>query len=166
MRALAILISNFLGLCLIGIVAFAGIEPAQAQTKIESALPGTIQEKGVARVLIVTRADPDVAGGGQSVSSTSSYLTTALGGTVSKIQAIGKLPVVSAEITADALTKLNEDPNVVLVTRDTPAPPTLMDSVPLVGGDKVHKMGFVGTSYSVAVSIPGYKKIILRSTLP
>ena len=39
----------------------------------------------------------------------------------------------------------------MLVTRDIPMPPTLMDSVPFIGGDKVHKLGFTGANETVAV---------------
>jgi subtilisin family serine protease len=78
-------------------------------------------------------------------------VASALGVDATRVQSIGSLPAVTAEVSANALSKLNADPNVVLVTPDTPMPPTLFKSVPEIGGDKVQALGYTGTNYSVAV---------------
>jgi subtilisin family serine protease len=124
---------------------------ALAQTKIEVAISGELRNKGIVRVIIVTRPDPDQAAGGMSLASPSGYLSGRLGSNASNVRTIGGLPAATAEITEAALSVLREDPNVVLVTRDIPMPVTLMDSVRLVGGDKAHATGLRGTDRTVAV---------------
>jgi subtilisin len=123
----------------------------RAQTKIESAIQSDFRTKSLVRVLIVTRADPDRVAGGASLASPSGYLVGRLGGNATNLTNIGTLPVAAAEITEGALNQLREDPNVVLVTRDIPVPPTLMDSVPLIGGDRLHQLGIRGTNRTVAI---------------
>jgi Subtilase family len=136
----------------IGIVwASTSVSSLSAQNKIESTVQAQFKTSSLVRVLIVTRPDPEQPNGGMSLSSPSGYLSAKLGRDVSNVKAIGALPVASAEITQAALGQLREDPNVLLVTRDVPMPPSLMDSVPLIGGDKVHQLGFRGTDRAVAV---------------
>src|SRR5262245_408316 len=125
--------------------------PLFAQTKIESAVAAQFKSAPLTRVLIVMRPDPEQPNGGMSLSSPSGYLSSVLGGHASNVRPIGGLPVTSAEINATALPLLRDDPNVLLVTRDIPMPPTLMDSVPLIGGDKIHQLGFRGTDRAVAI---------------
>jgi Subtilase family len=124
---------------------------ALAQNKVESSVAAQLKSAPLTRVLIVTRPDPEKPNGGMSISSPSAYVASALGGHATNVRSIGGLPVTSAEINATALGTLRHDPNVLLVTRDIPMPPVLMDSVPFIGGDKVHQLGFRGTDRSVAV---------------
>jgi hypothetical protein len=138
-------------LMVMGAGAFLVWTHAHAQTKVESAIQAEFKSKNLVRVLIVTRPDPDRLTGGASLASPSGYLAGTLGGNATNLKNIGGLPVASAEISEAAVSQLREDPNVVLVTRDIPVPPTLMDSVPLVGGDRVHQLGVLGTNRTVAV---------------
>ncbi|GGH27665.1 alkaline protease [Alsobacter metallidurans] len=125
--------------------------PASSQSKVEAALTREAQSKKVVRVLVVTRPDPHATNGGTPFASAQSYLSGILGGSAKNVTAIGSLPVVSAEVDASALEKLNNDPNVALVTRDTPQPLALMDSVPFIGGSAAHSDGYDGHGYAVAV---------------
>lgn len=128
------------------------VASAAGQTKVDAILQKDATTSPRVRVIIVTRPDPDQgASGGQSATNTSSYVASSLGADATGVQSIGSLPAVTAEVSANALSKLNADPNVVLVTPDTPMPPTLFKSVPEIGGDKVQAMGYTGTNYSVAV---------------
>ncbi|BAC47559.1 papA [Bradyrhizobium diazoefficiens USDA 110] len=124
---------------------------AVCQEKIESGVRAELNSAPLVRVLIVTRPDPEQINGGASFASASDYVAGALSDTAKNVKPIGALPVAAAEISAAALMRLREDPNIVLVTRDIPMPPTLMDSVPFIGGDKMHSLGFSGTNESVAV---------------
>jgi subtilisin family serine protease len=124
---------------------------AHAQLKIESALPAQFKTSNLVRVVILTRSELGQPNGGLALSSPTAYLSENLAGKVTHVKSIGGLPAASAEITSEALGQLANDPNIVLVTRDIPMPPTLIDSVPLIGGDKVHDLGFRGTNRAVAV---------------
>jgi subtilisin family serine protease len=124
---------------------------ALCQGKIENGVRAELNTSPLVRVLIVTRPDPEQVNGGASFASASSYVSEALSDSARNVRPIGSLPMATAEISAAALSRLREDPNVVLVTRDIPMPPTLMDSVPFIGGDKMHGMGFSGTNETVAV---------------
>ncbi|MCC8958753.1 S8 family serine peptidase [Bradyrhizobium sp. Pear77] len=121
------------------------------QQKIENGVRAELNTAPLVRVLIVTRPDPEQTNGGASFASASSYISDALSDSAKNVRPIGSLPVAAAEISAAALPRLREDPNVVLVTRDIPMPPTLMDSVPFIGGDKMHGLGYSGTNETVAV---------------
>jgi len=132
--------------------------PVLSQTKIEGALAKELRSTGKVRVIVLTKPDPDQTGGGAAVSNAASYLSGRLGATATHITALGRISGVSAEITAEALERLREDPNVALVTRDIPAPPSLFDSVPLTGANHFHQRGMRGTGFNVAVLDSGVDK--------
>jgi subtilisin family serine protease len=139
-----------------GLVAAGG--SASSQTKIEAALIKEARSAGKVRVIVLTKPDPDQSGGGPAVRNAANYLSGRLGGTASHVTALGRISGVSAEITPEALERLREDPNVALVTRDIPAPPTLFKSVPSVGADRYHARGVRGTGLNVAVLDSGVDK--------
>ena len=132
--------------------------PAVSQTKIEAALVKEFRASEKVRVVVLTKPDPDRTGGGAAVTNAASYLSGRLGGMATNIRSLGKVPGVSAEITAAALERLREDPNVALVTRDIPAPPSLFDSVPLTGASRYQQRGLRGTGFNVAVLDSGVDK--------
>jgi subtilisin family serine protease len=139
-----------------GLVAASG--SASSQTKIEAALAKEARSAGKVRVIVLTKPDPDQTGGGAAVTNATSYLSRRLGGTARHVRALGRISGVSAEITPEALERLREDPNVALVTRDIPAPPTLFGSVPLTGANRYHERGLRGTGLNVAVLDSGVDK--------
>ncbi|MFE6460940.1 S8 family serine peptidase [Streptomyces cinereoruber] len=61
------------------------------------------------------------------------------------------LPVVTLTVDRAGLDRLAAQPGVVSVTEDKPEPPTLDQSVPLIGGDAAAKAGKIGTGTAVAV---------------
>ncbi|MFI9122644.1 S8 family serine peptidase [Streptomyces bikiniensis] len=61
------------------------------------------------------------------------------------------LPVVTLRVDRAGLDRLAAQPGVVSVTEDRPEPPTLDQSVPLIGGDAAAKAGKTGTGTAVAV---------------
>lgn len=132
--------------------------PAQAQTKIEQAIYRDLKASPLVRVIVVTKPDRNQAGGGQSFSNPASYLFGTLGSSAKNVRPIGSLTAASVEVTADAVARLREDPNVALVTRDIPSPPTLHDSVPAIGADRFHGAGFRGDQLNVAVLDTGVDK--------
>ncbi len=110
------------------------------------------------RVIVITKPDRNQAGGGQSFSNPASYLFGALGSTAKNVRPIGSLTAASVEVTADAVARLREDPNVALVTRDIPSPPTLHGSVAAIGADRFHGAGFRGDQLNIAVLDTGVDK--------
>ena len=133
-------------------------QQATAQTKVDKEVERAFKTGNTVRVIIRTRPDPDQTGGGSAVTSTASYLSGKLGASVTNVKAIGKLSAVSAEITKEALGRLRDDPNVALVARDIAFPPTLFDSVPLIGANHYHNTGIRGTGMNVAVLDTGVDK--------
>ncbi|MEV7237692.1 proprotein convertase P-domain-containing protein [Streptomyces sp. NPDC051020] len=68
-----------------------------------------------------------------------------------KAQSFDKLPLVTLKVDKNGLDKLATQPGVVSVTEDVPVPPTLNESVPLIGGDKAIAAGKTGSGVSVAI---------------
>ncbi|WKL39331.1 S8 family serine peptidase (plasmid) [Sinorhizobium meliloti] len=122
-----------------------------AQTKVESDLEAAFGSGDLVRVLVVTRPDPDQPDGGASIVSPAAYVSTQLGGSAQNVKPVGRLPVVSAEVDRLGIERLRADPNVQLISQDVPVPPTLSDSVALIGADKWHTRGYQGSRNSVAV---------------
>lgn len=133
-------------------------QDAVAQTKVGAEVDRAFKNSSKVRVIIRTRPDPDQVGGGAAVTSTASYLASKLGSSISYIKVIGKASAVSAEINAEALARLREDPNVALVARDIAFPATLFDSVPFIGANRYHAMGIKGTGWNVAILDTGVDK--------
>ncbi|MDO9414241.1 MAG: S8 family serine peptidase [Pseudolabrys sp.] len=124
---------------------------AEAQTKIEPQILKSLNKASRVRVIIQTRPDASLIGGGSSSASPAAYVTAILGSGASKIARIGGLLAVSAEVTRGAVDQLGEDPNVVRVTQDVAVPPALMDSVEIVGAGAHHRAGHKGAQTAVAV---------------
>ena len=131
---------------------------ALSQTKIEAALVKQFRSVDKVRVIVLTKPDPDRTAGGGAVSNAANYVSGRLGGTASNIRPLGRVSGVSAEITAEALDRLREDPNVALVTRDIPVPPVLFDSVASTGASRYHQRGLRGAGFNVAVLDTGVEK--------
>lgn len=104
-----------------------------------------------ARVVIITRPDPDQANGGIALNAPANYFMGTLQGHITNVQSIGSMPAISAEIDNEALQRLLADPNVAKITRDVPVPTLLMDSISAVGATTQHKAGFTGVDTSVAI---------------
>lgn len=134
-----------------GAACLVHAQGVSAQSKVEAQVEAELRRKDRVRVVVVTRPDPDQAGGGAALSSPAAYLSGRLGSAASNVKAIGSFSAISAEVSRDALERLREDPNVALVTRDVPARPSLSESVALIGATKLHTRGFRGTDYNVAV---------------
>jgi subtilisin family serine protease len=119
-----------------------------AQTKISPAVEQQIAKNSTTRVIILTRPDPAIPGGGTPMSSPQTYLRSALGPAVNRI---GTLPAASAIIDAVGLERLRHDPNVAKVVADIPVPPALVTSVPFIGADVLYQRGVTGSGLTVAV---------------
>ncbi|WP_234329221.1 MULTISPECIES: proprotein convertase P-domain-containing protein [unclassified Streptomyces] len=103
---------------------------------VDASLRAKTRGDGTVRVNVVTknRADlPDAATVGK------------------KMQSFDKLPLVTLRVDKGGLDKLAANPRVVSITEDTPVPPTLDQSVPLIGGDKAYAAGKTGAGTSIAI---------------
>jgi len=128
------------------------ITRVMAEGKIEESLSrDLLTTKYRERVIVLMRPDRDAPNGGKSLSAPASYVQGILGASSNNAKQIGGLPAVTLEINSNDLDKLAEDPNIAKIVRDVPMKPTLMDSVPIIGADLLHKTGHVGASTSVAV---------------
>ncbi|MEU9291484.1 proprotein convertase P-domain-containing protein [Streptomyces sp. NPDC048275] len=68
-----------------------------------------------------------------------------------RAQSFDKLPLVTLKVDKGGLDKLAANPRVVSVTEDIPVPPTLNESVPLIGGDKAVAAGKTGAGTAIAI---------------
>jgi subtilisin-like proprotein convertase family protein/subtilisin family serine protease len=94
------------------------------------------QDRGTVRVNVVTKDRADLPS------------ATAAG---MRVQSFDRLPMVTLKVDKDGLGKLAAHPGVVSVTEDIPAPATLSESVPLIGGDKAFAAGKTGAGTAIAV---------------
>ncbi|MFE0845903.1 proprotein convertase P-domain-containing protein [Streptomyces rochei] len=67
------------------------------------------------------------------------------------LQAFDTLPVVTLKVDKSGLDELASQPGVVSVTEDLPVPPTLDQSVPLIGGDQAAQAGKTGAGSAIAI---------------
>ncbi|WP_327244722.1 S8 family serine peptidase [Streptomyces sp. NBC_01320] len=67
------------------------------------------------------------------------------------VRTLHRLPVVTMRVDEADLDELAAQPGVASVTEDRPEPPTLAESVPLIGGDKTRSAGLTGDGSVVAV---------------
>ncbi|GGX65733.1 hypothetical protein GCM10010358_20170 [Streptomyces minutiscleroticus] len=67
------------------------------------------------------------------------------------LQSFDTLPVITLKVGRSGLDELAAQPGVVSVTEDVPVPPSLDQSVPLIGGTKAAAAGMTGTGSAIAV---------------
>ncbi|HZM77405.1 MAG TPA: proprotein convertase P-domain-containing protein [Candidatus Limnocylindrales bacterium] len=103
---------------------------------IEPSLLRKTQNGGTVRVNVVAKDRADLP-------------TATAAGT--KVQSFDRLPMVTLKVDKNGLTKLAGQPGLVSVTEDLPAPATLNESVPLIGGDKAFAAGKTGAGTAIAV---------------
>lgn len=115
-------------------------DPTSASTAhhdpIDPPLRAKTRGDGTVRVNVVTKSRADLPGA-----------TTA----GRRMQSFDKLPLTTLRVGKGGLDKLAANPRVVSVTEDIPAPPTLDQSIPLIGGDKAYAAGKTGTGTSIAI---------------
>ncbi|MEU9137738.1 S8 family serine peptidase [Streptomyces sp. NPDC048404] len=76
---------------------------------------------------------------------------SAAAGTGKTMQTFDTLPLVTVKVDQAGLEKLAAQSNVVSVTEDTPVPPSLDESVPLIGGTAPAAAGMTGAGSAIAV---------------
>lgn len=74
------------------------------------------------------------------------------------VKKLSIIPYVVLEVDALALQKLVSDPEVASIEEDAPIPPTLSDSIPLIGADTVWSFGYSGFGQTVAILDSGIDK--------
>jgi Subtilase family len=122
-----------------------------AETKIDPAVEQELAQDASVRVIIQTRPDPDIEGGGPSMVAPQAYVSQLLSLSTSAVKGLGSARAVSTRINAAQLERLRLDPNVEAIIADIPVPPTTDVTVRLIGADRVHSRGFKGTNLAVAV---------------
>lgn len=131
---------------------------ASAETKVDPPVEQRLAEDNTVRVIVVTRPDPEIPGGGQAMTAPQAYVAERLGLPADSVRPIGTMRAVSAEITAQQLERLRSDPNVEAVMADIPVPPSTDFTIGMIGADQVHARGFRGTNLSVAILDTGLDK--------
>ena len=69
-----------------------------------------------------------------------------------------EIPYLALTVEAAGFAKLARSSSVIAIEEDVLIPPTLHDSVPLIGGDRVHQSGYDGTGVTVAILDTGVDK--------
>jgi subtilisin family serine protease len=60
-------------------------------------------------------------------------------------------PLLTIEVSANAVEALRRAPGVLALTPDVPEPPTLDDSLGIINADQVHVLGFDGSGFTIAI---------------
>lgn len=137
--------------CLVGGMAMLISTTSHAETKVDASVEHELNRDSTARVIIITRADPEVAGGGAPLTAPQSYVADMLDMDPAMVRPLGSVPAVSTTVTMQQLEQLRDNPNIEAVVADIPVPPTTDVSIPLIGASKVHEKGYIGTNRSVAI---------------
>src|SRR5207244_9167342 len=95
-----------------------------------------IRDHGSARVIVTLRADAMPALGADDFSVATRW---------------HRIHGFAGVMRAGSIEKLSDDPNVAAVSLDLPGAGDLAQSVPLIGGNIVHAMGYTGNGVTVAV---------------
>ncbi|MEV4078493.1 S8 family peptidase [Nonomuraea fuscirosea] len=106
---------------------------------VDAGLAHKLAAGGDVRVNVVTRGRTDLAAAASAAEA----------GQV--VQTLSRLPVITMHADQAALERLKRQPGVVSVSEDVPVPPTLAESVPLIGGDVTRAAGLTGEGSVVAV---------------
>jgi subtilisin family serine protease len=77
---------------------------------------------------------------------------------VSSVKRFTYIPYLAMEVDAAALEALRASPEVVSISEDIPVPPTLMQSVPLIGAPRAWTAGFSGAGQAIAILDSGVDK--------
>ncbi|MFD7678262.1 proprotein convertase P-domain-containing protein, partial [Streptomyces sp. NPDC060187] len=110
--------------------------PTAQTNPVDASLRAKTQGDGSVRVNVITKSRGDLD-------------SAATAGR--RAQSFDKLPLVTLKVDKSGLDKLAANPRVVSVTEDIPVPPTLDQSVPLIGGDKAVAAGKTGSGTAIAI---------------
>ncbi|MFD9522294.1 proprotein convertase P-domain-containing protein [Streptomyces sp. NPDC059979] len=110
--------------------------PAVQTDPVDASLHAKTRGDGTVRVNVVTKSRGDLAGAATAGE---------------RVQSFDALSLVTLKVDAGGLDKLTANPHVVSVTEDIPVPPTLNESVPLIGGDKAVAAGKTGAGTAIAI---------------
>ncbi|MEV1247378.1 S8 family serine peptidase [Nonomuraea sp. NPDC049750] len=118
-------------------VSASALSPQEAAgPRVEPGLAQKLAGGAHVRVNVVTKARADLP-------------AAASAGQV--LQTLSVLPVVTLRADQAALDRLAAQPGVVSVSEDRPVPPTLGQSIPLIGADRTRAAGLTGEGSAVAV---------------
>ncbi|MEK8017723.1 MAG: S8 family serine peptidase, partial [Candidatus Parabeggiatoa sp.] len=154
------------------------LSPVQAQLDLPVGLLSTVQETGMARIIVtlkIPETDSDVAGASSAGAEGSPIeqaqkqflreLYPPLAGGLSNPAAAQEIkhqfetiPALALEVGSNSLTSIQNNELVDSVEIDVPHPPTLSDSVPLIGADTAWSQGYSGAGQAVAVLDTGVDK--------
>ncbi len=108
--------------------------PSGADSSIGSGSTGAVG--GTVRVNVVTENRTDLSAAASAGETVQSFET---------------MPVVTLKVDRSGLDRLSAQPGVVSVTEDVPVPPSLDESVPVIGADQASAQGMTGAGSVVAV---------------
>ncbi|CAL9555784.1 hypothetical protein SUDANB145_04517 [Streptomyces sp. enrichment culture] len=112
------------------------LSPLATTDPVDPPLYDATADGGTVRVNVVTGSRTDL-------SSAASAGET--------LQTFHSLPIVTLKVDGEGLDALAAQPGVVSVTEDTPVPPSLDQSVPLIGGDRAAQAGMTGDGSAIAI---------------
>lgn len=125
---------------------------ANAQEKIDPRVRSEAAAKGASRVIVVLRPAPAGAPPSAAAAQPANYLSSTLSsGDASNIKRIADLPMAVVELTPQAISQLDGDPNIAVVVRDEPLPSLLDETAILIGANQVWTQGFDGNGQVVAI---------------
>jgi len=77
---------------------------------------------------------------------------------VGEVKKFTTIPFLAAEVDAEALDKMRSDPEIISIQEDELSPPTLAQSVSLIGAPAAWNSGYSGAGWTVAILDTGIEK--------
>jgi subtilisin family serine protease len=156
--------------CLAATTALAAGSPLETKARQFSAISADLQAKGKSRVIVKFQVAPSnlrtktaiAARKGQVRAGQDAILNAAFGSPAAAeghaLTRMGIQPMFALSASKAELDRLAADPRVVAIYRDNISRPTLIQSVPLIGADKLQKVGGTGEGFIVAIVDTGVER--------
>ena len=147
-------------LILVALALSAAEGIAIAQTRVPDAVFDEIARAGSASVIVGVRAavgpegrlsSGEVAQQHVAIRAAVDAVLSAVGSAIEVRHRYQTIPFFSARVDAAGLTALSGTADVLTIEPDTPEPPTLVESVPLINAPAAHSAGATGAGWKVAV---------------
>jgi subtilisin family serine protease len=137
------------GLLLLAVASCTDLEsPTEGGAHGEQALQAALQaEPGGEKVRVIVQVNSM----GRAQSLAASLDAAQSGGNSRVLRTYDNFPLVTVEVSVNALQALQRAPGVLSVTPDIPEPPSLDVSLGVINADDVHALGWTGSGFTVAI---------------
>jgi len=174
LRAAGLVVACFIGLMFLpdpaegkplppkGLLAFSLDNPVPQRMQAYEELLQKAQENGTVRVIVtlnvpfepegLLRAPASIQAQQHGIAQAQEAITRRLEPfNANVLKRFKYVPVMVVVVGPDGLADLGANPDVADIQADEPVPPTLSESIPLIGADQAWAMGFTGSGQTIAI---------------